>query len=125
MKTVMAMLLAVLTSGCANMHVEGTDANSTDSLAKLVSVDRRSRLVAVDGEDVKGPVIGSYYLKPGDRLLRFQLQVPQGGLGKGVGHGVSATGQFVETRSELKPGTRYFLYVEQDQVVIREQRNNQ
>ena len=45
----MALLMAALIGGCANMHVEGTEASSTDSLAKLVSTDRRSRLIAVDG----------------------------------------------------------------------------
>jgi hypothetical protein len=123
MKKVMALLIAALMTGCANVHVEGTEASSTASLAKLVSIDRRSRLVAIDGTRVNGPVIGSYYLKPGNRELRFQLQTPNSGLGKGASHGVTALERFVETRSELKAGTQYFLHVEQDKVVIREQRD--
>ncbi len=124
MKQVMALLIAALMAGCANVHVEGTEASNTDSLAKLVSTDRRSRLIAIDGNRVNGPVIGSYYVKPGNRELRFQLQAPNSGLGKGVGHGVTALDRFVDTRSELKAGTQYFLHVEQDKIVIREQRNN-
>lgn len=123
MKKVATLLIAALMTGCANVHVEGTEASSTDSLAKLVSVDRRSRLVAIDGTRVNGPVIGSYYVKPGNRLLRFQLQIPNSGLGKGAGHGVTAVNSFVDTRSELKAGTQYFLHVEQNEVVIREQRD--
>jgi hypothetical protein len=124
MRKTIALLSAALMAGCANMHVEGTEGSSTSNLATLVSTDRRSRLVAIDGNRVNGPVIGSYYVKPGNRQLQFSLQVPSGGLGKGVGHGVSATGQFVETRAELRAGIRYFLHVEQDKVVIREQRDN-
>jgi hypothetical protein len=120
----MALLMAALMSGCANVHVEGTDASNADSLAKLVSVDRRSRLIAIDGNRVNGPVIGSYYVKPGNRALRFQLQTPNSGLGKGVGHGVTALDRFVDTRFELKAGTQYFLQVDQGSVLIREQRNN-
>ena len=125
MKTVVALLMAALIGGCANMHVEGTEASSADSLAKLVSTDRRSRLIAVDGSRVNGPVIGSYYLKPGNGELRFQLQTPNGGLGKGAGHGVTALERYVDTRLELKAGSQYWLQVEQDTVVIREQARDQ
>jgi hypothetical protein len=118
------LLIAALMTGCANVHVEGTDGSSTDSLAKLVSVDRRSRLVAIDGNRVNGPVIGSYYVKPGNRELRFQLQTPNGGLGKSAGHGVTALDRFIDTRAELKPGSQYFLSVDDEAIVIREQRDD-
>ncbi len=124
MKQALLLLIAALMSGCANVHVEGTEGSRTDSLAKLVSVDRRSRLVAIDGNRVNGPVIGSYYVKPGNRELRFQLQTPNSGLGKSAGHGVTALDRFVDTRAELKPGSRYFLHVDRETVVIREQRDD-
>lgn len=121
MNKALLLLITALMAGCANVHVEGTEGASTASLAKLVSVDRRSRLVAIDGNRVNGPVIGSYYVKPGNRDLRFQLQRPNSGLGKSSGHGVTALDKFVDTRAELKPGSRYFLQVSGDTVVIREQ----
>ena len=121
MRIAIPLLIAALMGGCANVHVEGTEGSSTDSLAKLVSVDRRSRLVAIDGSRVNGPVIGSYYVKPGNRELRFQLQKPDGGLGKSAGHGVTALDRFVDTRAELKPGSRYFLSIDGEAIVIREQ----
>ncbi len=124
MKQALPLLIAALMSGCANVHVEDTEGSSTDRLAKLVSVDRRSRLVAIDGNRVNGPVIGSYYVKPGNRELRFQLQTPNSGLGKSAGHGVTALDRFVDTRAELKPGSRYFLHVDRETVVIREQRDD-
>ena len=124
MKKALPLLIAALLAGCANVHVEGTAGSSTDSLAKLVSVDRRSRLVAIDGNRVNGPVIGSYYVKPGSRELRFQLQTPNSGLGKNVGHGVTALDRFVDTRADLKPGSQYFLSVAGETVVIREQRDD-
>lgn len=118
-------LLALVLTGCANVHVEGTNGSSEQSLAKLIAPDRRSRLVAIDGQAVSGPVVGSYYVKPGNRTLEFQLQTPNfAGPGKSFGHGVTARDEFMTTQADLKAGGRYVLTLDTrsgtPQVLIRE-----
>jgi hypothetical protein len=119
------LLSALALTGCANVHVEGTEGSSIQSLARLIAADRSSRLVAIDGTAVNGPVLGSYYLKPGNRTLEFQLQTPNfAGPGKSFGHGVTARDEFVTTQADLRAGGRYVLTVERGsaapQVLIRE-----
>ncbi len=105
----------------------GSTAAYADS-ATLVSTDRNSRLVAVDGAAVSQNAAGSYAVAAGSRELQVQLMVPAATApGKSFGHASTPTNQFVTTKAELKAGTHYTLHVDkadrQPKVVIREKQS--
>ncbi len=96
--------------------------------ATLVSTDRSSRLVAVDGARVTHSGGSSYAVEAGSRELQFQLMVPSATApGKSFGYASTPTNHFVTTKAELKAGTHYTLHVDkadlQPKVVIREKQS--
>jgi hypothetical protein len=100
----------------------------TDSAATLVSSDRSSRLVAVDGARIKQNAAGSYAVESGTRELQFQLMIPGATApGKSFGSSATPTNQFVTAKANLKAGTHYTAHVDkadlQPKVVIREKQS--
>jgi hypothetical protein len=96
--------------------------------ATLVSTDRSSRLVAVDGTRVSHNASGSFSVEAGSRELQFQLMVPSATApGKSFGYASTPTNHFVTTKADLKAGTHYTLHVDkadlQPKVVIREKQS--
>lgn len=118
-KIVFLMSLALAGTSCATPHVEDTASMNSSELARLVAVDRKSRLIKVDDASVRSPVIGSYYLKPGQRELQFQLQSPGATApGKSMG-GVIARNEYVTTTIDLKPGHDYLLKIDSSDIEPR------
>lgn len=123
-KIVFLMSLALAGTSCASPHVEDTASMSDSQLARLLAVDGKSRLVQVDGAEVKSPLATSYYLKPGNRELQFQVHRKGAGApGKGVKRMVP-TDKYVTTRVNLQAGHDYLLKIDtrdqQPRVVIDE-----
>ncbi len=105
----------------------GSTAAYADS-ATLVSTDRSSRLVGVDGARITHTGASSYAVEAGTRELQFELMVPSATApGKSFGYASTPTRQFVTTKAELKAGMHYTLHVDkadlQPKVVIREQQS--
>jgi hypothetical protein len=118
-KLVFLMSLVMAGVSCASPHLEDTASMRSDELARLVAVDRKSRLIKVDDTSVRSPVIGSYYLKPGQRELQFQLQSPGATApGKSMG-GVIARDKYVTTTIDLKPGHDYLLKIDSSDIEPR------
>jgi hypothetical protein len=123
-KLAFLMSLALAATSCASPHLEDTASLRNDELARLVAVDRQSRLIKVDDANVRSPVTGSYYLKPGQRQLQFQLQRPGATApGKSMG-GIIALDKYVTTTVDLKAGHDYLLKIDtsdiEPRVVINE-----
>lgn len=100
----------------------------TTSSATLVSSDRGSRLVAVDGARIKQNTVDSYEVESGTRELQFQLMIPGATApGKSLGYSATPTSKFVTTKANLKAGTHYTAHVDkaelEPKVVIREKQS--
>lgn len=117
-----ALILATTLIGSTAAHAD------SDSAATLVSSDRSSRLVAIDGSKVSQNPAGSYAVESGARELQFQLMIPAATApGKSFGNHATPTQKFVTTRANLKAGTHYTAHVDkaelQPKVVIREKQS--
>ena len=76
-----ALILATTLIGSTAAYAD------TTSSATLVSSDRGSRLVAVDGARIKQNTVDSYAVESGTRELQFQLMIPGATApGKGLGY---------------------------------------
>jgi hypothetical protein len=117
-----ALILATTLIGSTAAYAQ------TATSATLVSSDRSSRLVAVDGTRIKQNVAGSYAVESGTRELQFQLMIPGATApGKSMGGGSTPTNQFVTAKANLKAGTHYTAHVDkadfEPKVVIREKQS--
>jgi hypothetical protein len=117
-----ALILATALIGSTAAYGE------TAGSATLVSSDRYSRLVAVDGTRIKQNSVGSYAVESGSRELQFQLVIPGATApGKSMGYSSTPTNQFVTTKANLQAGTHYTAHVDktdlQPKVVIREKQS--
>jgi len=90
----------------------GSTAAYADS-ATLVSTDRSSRLVGVDGARITHTGASSYAVEAGTRELQFELMIPSATApGKSFGGAPTPTNRFVTTKATLEAGKRYTLHVD-------------